>query len=138
MGAAKAGVTLVTFNEKDSEDALHQTLKDSGARGLFFSPDTEAGEGVTRKSIVQKLMPQLESTYKGDAINLSAYPLLKSITQSGFNNIRGIHTFKDSLVYANSKYNCFTLPVNNASTQLFECFRGGNRVSQLSNGDIAE
>lgn len=129
MGAAKAGVTLVTFDEKDSEDALHQTLKDSGARGLFFSPDTEAGEGVTRKSIVQKLMPQLESTYKGDAVNLSAYPLLKSITQTGFNNIRGIHTFKDSLVYANSKYNCFSLPVNNSSTQLFECFRGGNRVS---------
>jgi len=69
MGAAKAGVTLVTFNEKDSEDALHQTLKDSGARGLLFSPDTEAGEGITRGSIVQKLMPSLENSYKGDPIN---------------------------------------------------------------------
>lgn len=137
MGAAKAGVTVVTFDEKDSEDALHQTLKDSGARGLMFSPDTEAGEGVTRRSIVQKLMPSLESTYKGDPINLSAYPLLKSITQTGFNNIRGVHTFKDALVYANPKFNCFTLPTNSASTQLFECFRGGNRVSQLTNGDIA-
>jgi len=138
MGAAKAGVTLVTFDEKDSEDALHQTLKDSGARGLFFSPDSEAGEGTTRASIVKKLMPELERTYKGDAFNLGAYPLLKSITQTGFNNIRGIHTFKDALVYANPKFSCFTLPVNSASTQLYECFRGGNRVSQLSNGDIAE
>ena len=83
-------------------------------------------------------MPQLENTYKGDPINLSAYPLLKSITQTGFNNIRGIVTFKDSLVYANPKFNCFTLSVNSASTQLYECFRGGNRVSELSNGDIAE
>ena len=63
---------------------------------------------------------------------------LKSITQTGFNNIRGVNTFKDALVYANPKFNCFTLPTNSASTQLYECFRGGNRVSQLSNGDIAE
>ena len=80
MGAAKAGVTIVTFDEKNSEDAVHQTLKDSGARGLFFSPNTEAGEGITRESIVRKLMPQLEDTYKGDEISLSGYPLLKSIT----------------------------------------------------------
>ena len=48
MGAAKAGVTIVTFNEKGSKDALHQTLKDSGARGLYFSPSTTISEGVTR------------------------------------------------------------------------------------------
>jgi len=83
-------------------------------------------------------MPTLENSYKGDAIHLSDYPMLKSITQTGFNNIRGIHTFKDALVYANPKFNCFSLPANSASTQLYECFRGGNRVSQLSNGDIAE
>jgi hypothetical protein len=29
MGAAKAGVTIVSFSEKDNLDSLHQTLKDS-------------------------------------------------------------------------------------------------------------
>ena len=48
MGAAKAGVTCVTFNEKDDMDALHQTLKDSGARGLYFSPSTPIEGDVTR------------------------------------------------------------------------------------------
>jgi hypothetical protein len=38
MGAIKAGVTIVTFDEKDSVDALNQTLQDSGAKGLLFSP----------------------------------------------------------------------------------------------------
>ena len=52
--------------------------------------------------------------------------------------MRGVHTFKDALVYANPKYNCFSLPANSASTGLFECFRGGNRVSEISNGDIAQ
>ena len=40
MGAFKAGVSVVTFDEKDSIDALNQTLKDSGARGFIFSPQT--------------------------------------------------------------------------------------------------
>jgi hypothetical protein len=38
MGAIKAGVTIVTFDEKDSIDSLNDTLRDSGARGIMFSP----------------------------------------------------------------------------------------------------
>lgn len=38
MGAFKAGVTIVTFDEKDNQDAFHQSLKDSGAKGLLLSP----------------------------------------------------------------------------------------------------
>ena len=49
MGAAKAGVSCVMFKEKDSIDSFQQTLKDSGARGLYFSPSTEVNEkGDTR------------------------------------------------------------------------------------------
>ena len=58
MGAAKAGVTVVTFSEKESIDSLNQALKDSGARGLLFSPSTEVNhDGETRVEYVQKLMP---------------------------------------------------------------------------------
>lgn len=53
MGASKAGVTVVTFSEKDSVDALHQTLKDSKAKGLIFSPSTKVDENdVTRADLV--------------------------------------------------------------------------------------
>jgi len=48
MGAAKAGVTCVIFSEKDDIDALQHTLKDSGARGLYFSPTTPIDGDVTR------------------------------------------------------------------------------------------
>ena len=78
MGAAKAGVSVVLFSEKDNKDAFHQVLKDSSARGVIFSPSTQVNEeGVTRQSILQSLMPELESLYPGDAINCSAYPNLK-------------------------------------------------------------
>jgi hypothetical protein len=38
MGAIKAGVTIVAFEEKENIEALAHTLKDSGARGFMFSP----------------------------------------------------------------------------------------------------
>lgn len=61
MGASKAGVTVVTFSEKENCDALHSALKDSGARGLLFSPATEVSEdGTTRTDFVNKLMPELD------------------------------------------------------------------------------
>ena len=138
MGAAKAGVTCVTFNEKDDMDALHQTLKDSGARGFYFSPSTPIDEDVTRKTYLQKLMPELEKLYPGDPIKLSNYPHLKSIVQSGHSNIRGTIKFKDSLVYANTKYSTFSLPQNDSAHLMFECYRDGKRVSNYSSGEIAE
>ena len=39
MGAFKAGVSIITFDEKDSVDALNHSLRE-GARGLMFSPST--------------------------------------------------------------------------------------------------
>lgn len=109
MGAAKAGVAVVTFSEKDSQDALDHTLRESGARGLFFSPTTKAGE-QTRGDMLGALLPELAASYPGDALNAKAYPNLKSIVQSGHANIRGVIKFKDALVYANPQMNCFTLP----------------------------
>jgi len=44
MGAAKAGVTIVTFDEKNDIDALHQTLRDSGATGMIFSNNSHVNE----------------------------------------------------------------------------------------------
>lgn len=45
MGAIKAGVTVVTFDEKDNGDALDNALSSSKARGLIFSPNTDAEDG---------------------------------------------------------------------------------------------
>ena len=48
MGAIKAGVSIVTFDEKDNSDALEQTLATTRAKGLIFSPSTEVESGETR------------------------------------------------------------------------------------------
>ena len=83
-------------------------------------------------------MPELDKLYPGDALKLGNYPLLKSIVQSGHANIRGTIKFKDSLVYANTKYSSFTLPQNDSSHLIFECYRGGRRVSEFNSGEIAD
>ena len=45
MGAIKAGVSVVSFDEKDSADALDHALGTSRARGLLVSLATEVEEG---------------------------------------------------------------------------------------------
>ena len=54
MGAVKAGVSVVTFDEKDSADAFSEALSDSGARGLILSPGTqvEGSDSSTRGDIL--------------------------------------------------------------------------------------
>ena len=80
MGAIKAGVSVVTFDEKDSCDALDHALAASKAKGLVFSPETETDEeNTSRLTFLQKLMPELSSLASGDEINLSKYPSLKHV-----------------------------------------------------------
>ena len=115
MGAAKSGVSVVTFSEKDSCDAFHETLKASNAKGLYFSPSTSNADKSTRLTYLQKLMPELDSYYPGDELKLSNYPNLKNIVQTGHKNIRGTLKFKDSLVFANASMSPFSLPTNESS-----------------------
>ena len=79
MGAFKAGVSVVTFAEKDSVDALDHALKSTNAKGLIFSPETQTGEQTTRSTFLTKLMPELSTMYFGDELNLKKYPHLKQI-----------------------------------------------------------
>lgn len=44
MGAMKAGVSVVTFAEKDNVDALDHALRTTNAKGLIFGPDASVGE----------------------------------------------------------------------------------------------
>lgn len=53
MGAIKAGVTVVTFDEKDDVDALDQALANSDVKGLIFTPDTATGENQTRHTFIK-------------------------------------------------------------------------------------
>ena len=43
VGAIKAGVSVVTFAEKDSQEHLDQVLSQTKAKGLIFAPDAECG-----------------------------------------------------------------------------------------------
>lgn len=105
VGAIKAGVTVVTFEEKNNIGALESTLKASEAKGLIFSPSTQTseGEGNTREKFLRKLMPELEKLYPGDNLDLKNYPHLSQIIQLGHSTIRGTIKYKDAMVYANPK-----------------------------------
>ena len=82
MGAIKAGVSIVTFDEKENQDAFDHALGHSQAKGLIISPSTQMDGDLTRKTFLENLMPELETSYFGDELNLSRYPHLKTIVQT--------------------------------------------------------
>ena len=101
MGAIKAGVAVVTFDEKDDCEAFDHALATSKAKGLIFSPATETTEGETRQTFLQKLMPELATVYTGQEISLAKFPNLKHVVQTGHSAMRGVNKFRDLPVYAN-------------------------------------
>ena len=83
-------------------------------------------------------MPSLESMYPGDALKLQDYPLLKNVIQTGHQNMRGVIKYNDVLVYANAALSGFSLPQNDQNHELFETYRDGRRVSQVTSGQVAQ
>lgn len=79
MGAIKAGVTMVSFAEKDNQDALDHALRTTKAKGLMLTPSSSVNENSTRKTFLQSLMPELNTMYAGDDLALAKYPNLQHI-----------------------------------------------------------
>jgi len=55
-------------------------------------------------------MPELDTLYPGDRVNLASFPMLKHVIQTGHSNYRGVLKFKDTLFYANPALAHCTLP----------------------------
>jgi hypothetical protein len=90
--------------------------------------------------MLPKLMPELQSLYPRDRLNLSAFPHLKQIVQSDHANILGVIKFKDALVSANLALSGFDIPetTNSSSSPFYEAYRSGPRDLSFTNGEIAE
>lgn len=82
MGAIKAGVKVVTFAEKESQDALDHALSSTQAKGLIFAPNASVENNQTRMNFVSNLMPELSTMYFGDVLNVQRYPHLKNLVQT--------------------------------------------------------
>ena len=140
MGAIKAGVSMVSFAEKESQDALDHALSSSDAKGLIFSPSTQIGDdaGTTRQTFLNSLMPELETMYAGQELDLSRYPHLRHIVQTGFTKIRGVNMFKDVAVYANPALSNHSIPENNTDDVTHICMRDGREVNSLTSGQLVD
>ena len=137
LGSIKAGVSVVTFDEKDSADALDHALATSKAKGLIFSPATETDDqGTTRQTFLQSLMPELETMYAGQELNLAKYPNLRHVVQTGHSAMRGVNKFRDLAVYANPAMSTRQIPENQADWQTHLAYKGGREAASLSSADL--
>lgn len=137
MGAIKAGVTVVTFDEKENLDALDHVLG-QGAKGLIFSPDTAAQGGETRLSFLQKLIPELKTMMRGDELRSGKYPTLSMLVQTGFNGVRGVNKFKDVAIYTAASMSSRQIPANEGSAVTHLTFRGGREISSITSEELVQ
>ena len=134
LGASKVGVTIVSFDEATSEEALDHALGSTNARGLVYTHGRTISEGApTRTSLISNLMPELDSMYRGEELNIAKYPHLKLITQTGFRELRGINRFKDVPVYANAAMTSYSIPENSPDDLFRIVLRGGKQISTYTN-----
>ena len=136
MGAIKAGVSIVTFDEKDSADALEHALDASKAKGIIFSPSTDADNGATRLTFLQKMMPELSTMYAGQELNVAKFPNLKHIVQTGHSAMRGINKFRDLAVYANPAMSLRQIPENQGDWVTHIAYKGGKEALSLTSSDL--
>lgn len=137
MGAIKAGVTVVTFDEKDSADALDHALG-SGAKGIIYSPATPTGEGTTRDTFLQTLIPELSTMMRGDELKAGKYPHLDMVVQTGHTGIRGVNKFKDVAVYANPAMSVRQIAPNDSDAVTHSVLKNGREVTSMTSGELVE
>ena len=138
MGAAKAGVSIVTFDEKESADALEHALASTKAKGLIFSPDSQVTEEKTRADVVNSLAPELSKMYPGQALNLAKFPSLKHIVQTGHNAMRGVNKFRDLPVYARPTISSRQIPTNEPMFTSHVALQGGQKVASFTSGEMVD
>lgn len=136
LGSIKAGVSVVTFEEKDNIEAFDQTLSASAAKGLILSPSTAAQAGATRLTFLQKLMPELSKMYAGDEVSVAKYPNLKLVAQTGHTAVRGVNMYRDLTVYANPALSTRQIPENQAAWVTHIAYKGGKQTLSLTSADL--
>jgi len=87
---------------------------------------------------LEELVPELGKLYPGDELNLSSFPGLKQIIQTGHTGIRGVIKYKDSMSYLNPKNSLHELPENSGSDLAFESYSGGRKHSEHTSQQLSE
>ena len=136
MGAIKAGVSIVTFDEKESAEAFEHTLAASKAKGVIFSPATAAENDATRLTFLQKMIPELSTMYAGQELNIAKFPNLKHIVQTGHSAQRGINKYRDLAVYANPAMSLRQIPENQGDWVTHIAYKGGKEILSLTSTDL--
>ena len=133
MGAIKAGVTVVTFDEKENQDALDTALGSSQAKGLIFSPSTKMEDGTTtRGTFLSNLIPELSTLKFGSEVNSSKYPYLKTIVQTEHQAFNGVNKFRDVGVYTPPSMSVRQIPENQSDAVTHIAFQGSNQREYTS------
>lgn len=118
LGAIKAGVVLTPLCVEKSND-LEVLIKESGIRGLIFSPNSKLEEN-TYSNLLKQTIPELNDSFNnGSALKSSKFTKLEHLIHTGFYSIPGTLKYKQMLVYASKKFNTLALPTFNLKSNAY-------------------
>ena len=138
VGAIKAGMSVVTFDEGDSVSDVSSALKDSGARGLLFSPTTVDEHGEKRANALHEHIPEIDSMYPGDEFSCAAFPELQHLIHTGHKTIHGMTKFKESMLYTKRRHTHQRIAGTSPETTVLECYRNGSKVASFTNQELVD
>lgn len=84
------------------------------------------------------MMPELDNMRAGDELNLSRFPNLKHIVQTGFTKMRGVNMYKDVAVYANPAMSTYQIPRNSDDAVTHICLHNGKETNSYTSGQLVK
>ncbi|CAI2374099.1 unnamed protein product [Moneuplotes crassus] len=136
IGAIKAGVSVVSVNSNDEIHHIRDTLYQSGAHGILFSPHTSVDARTQRANLLLDLMPELIDHVPGQTLKVGDFPELRHVIHTGHSTIRGTSKFKETLLYAKSEQTNLKLPGTTGDVSAVEYYKEGEYIADITNNEF--
>ena len=137
IGAIKAGVSIVAVDSKDQINHIGDTLDESGANGILFSPHTKTS-GEQRANLLLELLPELIDHYPGEKLKVNNFPNLRNVMHTGHTSIRGTSKFKENMLYTKPSLTNLRLPGTDGRALAFQYYLKGNYESKMTNLEVLQ
>lgn len=133
LGAIKAGVSIVAVGQNDEIHHIGDTIFQSGANGILFSPHTSLDGRTQRANLLLDLMPELIDHVPGQQLKVDNFPELRNVIHTGHSTIRGTTKFKETLLYTKPNLTTLKLPGTSGNSNAVEYYKEGEYVAEITN-----
>ncbi|CAI2374061.1 unnamed protein product [Moneuplotes crassus] len=136
LGAIKAGVSIVAVGQNDDAHHIGDTIFQSEANGILFSPHTSINGKTQRANLLLDLMPELIDHTPGQELKVDNFPELRNVIHTGHSSIRGTTKFKETLLYTKPNLTTLKIQGTTGDATAVEYYKEGEYVTGITNTEF--